>query len=98
MYQRDGTAGCFHPASGVFSSPQECEDAETLAAEIGYELLRTKDWDEDTKRRNALGYGNDQGLSVFFYNTPTSTLPIFWAKGYYRGQPWEPIFPRREKI
>lgn len=39
-----------------------------------------------------LGYGGNQALFSFFYNTPNNTLPIFWStkKG------WKPLFPRAE--
>lgn len=98
LVRHDGEVGCFHSASRVFSDESSRQEAQKLIEEIGYQLLKSKkNWDEEKLRRHALGYGNNQGLTVFYYNTPTSTLPIFWATGTYNGTPWYPVFLRREK-
>ena len=89
--------GCFHGASSVFSNDKERKEAERLAREIGIQLFGDKDWSDEKKAERCLGYGNAQKLIVFFYNTPTATLPILWKEGTYNGKKWAPLFPRREK-
>lgn len=90
--------GCFHQASGVFDTPEELEYCRTICAEIGYELFSEKtNWPEELRRERSLGYGNSQKLTVFFYNVPTSTLPMLWKRGKHRDTQWEPLFLRREK-
>jgi len=90
--------GCFHPTSPVFDTPEEREKAKNMCEEIGYQLFFDKlDWSDDLKKERALGYGNSQKLIVFFYNVPTSTLPILWKRGWYCNKKWEPLFLRREK-
>lgn len=93
----DERVGCFDAASGVFSEGERIR-ARELVQRIGYQLLGDKEWPEDRKQRFALGYGGKEGLVVFYYNVPTSTLPLFWAQGTVDGQPWFPIFPRRPKL
>lgn len=88
--------GCFNATRGLFAE-EDREAARSMVEEIGYQLLSHKDWPDERKKQNALGYGGNEGLTVFFYNTPTSTLPIFWARGEVNGMPWCPLFPRREK-
>lgn len=90
--------GCFHPARSVFDTPKDREGAQAMCSEIGYELFLDKRlWDEEKRKQRSLGYGNSQKLTVFFYNVPTSTLPILWKRGTYRGRKWGPLFLRREK-
>ncbi|MBI4650456.1 DUF1016 domain-containing protein [Candidatus Desantisbacteria bacterium] len=63
-----------------------------LAEKIGIQLLQQKkiekNWTDEIVKERSLGYGNSQKLIVFFYNTPTSTLPILWEKGTYNGKEW----------
>jgi hypothetical protein len=87
--------GCFHPVSGILAESDR-EEARKMASEIGHQLFAKKNWTEEAKKGRALGYGNSQKLIVFWYNTPTCTLPILWAHGEYEGRPWMPLFPRRE--
>lgn len=89
--------GCFHGASKVFLNDNEREKAEKMTREIGMQLFGDKDWPYKKKLGRSLGYGNSQKLIVFFYNTPTATLPILWKGGTYNGKKWAPLFPRREK-
>ncbi len=89
--------GCFHKASDIFDNPEDIKEAEKMAKEIGFQLFGDKDWPNEKKEERSLGYGNSQKLIVFFYNTPTSTLPIFWKEGTYNGKKWQPLFPRRDK-
>ena len=93
----DQALGCFHGACGVFGDRTHREAAKRMAQEIGLSLLKDKRWSEERKRQSALGYGGDQKLIVFFYNTPTVTLPILWKSGEYGGRSWFALFPRREK-
>ena len=89
--------GCFHKSSELFSTNKEREITKNMVQDIVIHLFQDKDWPEELKKERSLGYGNSQKLIVFFYNTPTSTLPIFWKKGNYNGKEWKPLFPRREK-
>lgn len=98
FYMADQKIGCFHPTSNVFLDSEEREKAKEMAREIGVCLLQNKDWPEDRKKEYALGYGGAEKLIVFFYNVPTTTLPILWKAGYYHGQAWFPLFLRREKL
>lgn len=90
--------GCFHKASGIFINPDELEEAKKMGELIGNSLFEDKQWSEEIIKERALGYGNSQKLIVFFYNVPTTTLPILWKKGTYKNKVWEPLFPRREKV
>lgn len=91
--------GCFHRASGIFGTKEERETCKDICGEIGYQLFADKnDWPEELKRKRSLGYGDSQKTIVFFYNVPTSSLPLLWKRGIYNGEKWEPLFPRREKI
>jgi hypothetical protein len=89
--------GCFHEASDIFTNPEELKEAKDMASKIGIQLFSDKDWQDELKEERSLGYGNSQKLVVFFYNTPTSTLPILWKEGIYNGKRWQALFPRREK-
>lgn len=88
--------GCFQSGSFIFDNAQDREEAMEMCKEIGYCLLQDKAWKGDKKMEFALGYGNAQQLIVFHYNTPTSTLPIFWKEGIYKDKKWKPLFLRRE--
>jgi HEAT repeat protein len=94
----DESVGCFHPTSSVFPDAELRSKAKQMAIEIGTSLLADKNWLESRKQCFALGYGGAEKLIVFFYNVPTTTLPILWKTGIYRSTPWFPLFPRREKL
>lgn len=97
LKQEEGV-GCFHPTSDIFESSKDREACKLICSEIGYQLFADKtDWSDGLKRERSLGYGNSQKMTVFFYNVPTSTLPILWKRGTYNNKKWEPLFPRREK-
>ncbi|MBW2738872.1 MAG: hypothetical protein JRE64_08495 [Deltaproteobacteria bacterium] len=89
--------GCFHKALKTFDDEEERVRAENMAREIGIQLFEDKGWSDKLKNERSLGYGNSQKLIVFYYNTPTSTLPILWKEGKYNSKKWLPLFPRREK-
>ncbi len=89
--------GCFHKALKIFDNEEERMQAENMAREIGIQLFEDKDWQDEIKNKRSLGYGNSQKLIVFYYNTPTSTLPILWKEGRYNSKKWLPLFPRRDK-
>jgi hypothetical protein len=92
------TVGCFNLASGVFDHRRDIEQAREMAKEIGVQLFRDKtDWTDEKKAERSLGYGRSGKLTVFYRNTPTSTVPLIWKNGVYNGEPWLPLFPRREK-
>ena len=94
----DEQVGCFHPAVGVFPDSETRGKAEAMCRDIGAQLLSDKRWPAERKANCALGYGNVQSLVVFFYNVPTTTLPVLWKSGKFRGREWFPLFPRREKV
>ena len=89
--------GCFHPTEVIFNNPEELKEAKNMVKKIGFQLFEEKNWPVETKNERSLGYGNSQKLIIFYYNTPTSTLPILWKNGKYNGKEWKPLFPRREK-
>jgi len=89
--------GCFHKALKTFDNEEERVQAENMVREIGIQLFEDKGWPDELKNERSLGYGNSQKLIVFYYNTPTSTLPILWKEGKYNSKKWLPLFPRREK-
>ena len=88
------TVGCFSPRSLIWNDRFEREMAMELIFGIGYEILGDKAWDGEKRKERALGYGGLQRLVVFSYSTPTSSLPILWKEGPYRGKIWKPLFPR----
>ena len=93
----DARRGCFHPTNSVYTDEEDRREARELMQGIGYALLGRKSWSDEQRQENALGYGGSQGLSVFFHNTPTSTLPVLWSKGVVNDLPWYPVFERRER-
>jgi hypothetical protein len=72
----------------LFQSNEELRDAMSMCCETGRQL-----WNEE----NALGFEDSQQLIVFSHNIPNNTLPIFWKRGLYNGQPWVPLFERPGK-
>ena len=98
FYYNHPNEKCFHPTSGIFYDPEDRLNAENMCREIGYNLFLDKDhWSKEKMYDNSLGYGNEQGLFVTFWNVPTTTLPILWKRGNYNDRIWEPLFLRRVK-
>lgn len=61
-------------------------------------LVRNIKVTDYSDNKYSLGYGDEQKLIVLLHNVPTTTLPIFWKEGFYKGKRWFPLFPRREKV
>jgi hypothetical protein len=80
----------------IFDTPEECKKAKQLCYEVGFELMADEP-DIEKRKRDSLGYRDDQQLLTFSNTTPTNTLPIFWKRGIYNGVPWVPLFPRPEE-
>ena len=107
-----GWTKLFEPQNTLFPGTVLAE-AEKFFRDVGYSILekRSLGWFNDPKmseserealrlerrRRNAVGYGDDQALVVFRYNVPKATVTLLWEKhGKHRGQCWKPLFPINE--
>ncbi len=98
FYYNHPTEKCFHPTSSIFYDPEDRLNAEKMCREIGYNLFLDKEhWSKEKRCVNSLGYGNEQGLFITFWNVPTTTLPILWKRGNHNDKLWEPLFLRRAK-
>jgi hypothetical protein len=82
--------------SRIFSSLKELRETQRICASVGEALLRGQVRSLAQRKRQALGWDDDQALIAFGHNTPNNTLPIFWARGVYQGREWQPIYRRRE--
>lgn len=92
--------GVFGSASRFWSnSMEQREDFRAICQDFGKQLLqeraRRKGWTPERLEQRALGYSSASQLTATFYNCPTVTLPILWAKGEVNGRPWAPLFYRR---
>jgi len=91
---------CFDAASRVHGTQEDAERASAIFARVGKVALqdrlaeKTAAWVE----QNALGYGNAGGLTVFHYNTPTTTLTALWKDCDAAGTRWAALFPRRPRL
>jgi hypothetical protein len=92
----------FKDESYVFDSM--AESARKVFFDVGYSILEeraaeseeTAEARESYRRRNAIGFGDDQLLIVYDYNIPKGTVTLLWERGLYKQVPWEPLFPIRE--
>lgn len=82
----------FSPENSIWSSSEECEEAEEWAKDIGQQLLRGNPI--YTPERDALGWHGCQALVAFHHNIPSDTLPLFWATGTRNGRSWIPLLER----
>lgn len=73
--------------NGIFLDRHEREEARTIMKDIGEKIFA----------EGPLGWDNNEALVVFSHNTPTNTLPIFWAHGR-KDFEWLPIFPRFDVV
>lgn len=79
------------------SEPTERAELQGLFEKYGSPLLRDKvgaDWNEEKRRKYALGYGGLGQLFLFCYQTPTSIPVMFWRYGKVGGDFWQPLFWR----
>jgi deoxynucleoside triphosphate triphosphohydrolase SAMHD1 len=45
--------------------------------------------------KDALGYGNAEGLLTTIFNVPVSTITALWCPGLFERRPWMPLLLRR---
>lgn len=92
---------CFRPASRVFSEPDQAERARAAFASAGRIALREKAldkcWSSPKIDDRVLGYGNAGGLTVFYYNVPTTTVTALWSTSQSEDSKWKALFPRRPR-
>lgn len=77
------------------------EEFKMVCQDIGKQLLqaraKSKGWPLEKLEVRALGYSSASQIMATFYNCPTVTLPLLWAKGEVNGRPWAPLFYRRHR-
>lgn len=71
---------CFSKSSRCFPDEHDRIEAEQIAQEFGFQLVR----------ENSLGWGNCQSAVIFPDNCPNNNLPILWAET----NNWRPLFRR----
>ena len=62
---------------------------------LGFKLL-DDGRDDSLRRRDALGWKDMRGLTVYSHNVPTTTLTFFWKGANTKEVNWKPLFPRLE--
>ncbi len=97
-----GDLSCFRPASRVFTEPQEANRARDAFSRAGKIAIQQKalekSWSPEKIADRILGYGNSGGLTVFYYNVPTTTITALWSTSRSRGGDWTALFPRRPRL
>lgn len=77
------------------TSPEDRLELTALLLKYGEPLLEDKvGWDENRRRKYALGYGGLGQLFLFCYQTPTSLPIMFWRYGRINNRFWKPLFWR----
>jgi hypothetical protein len=91
---------CFDAASRLYETKEDAERASSVFANAGKKALHDRLPDKSTEwiEENKLGYGNSAGLTVFHYNTPTTTLTALWKDCTVAGNRWTALFPRRPRL
>jgi hypothetical protein len=96
-----GDLSCFRPAARVFGEPVQAARAEAAFANAGriaiHDKAREKNWPLEKLDDRILGYGNSGGLTVFYYNVPTTTVTALWSTSHSEGATWTALFPRRPR-
>jgi hypothetical protein len=87
---------CFRAASRVFTDSTSIARARTAFESAGRIALSDKleKWGREKVESRILGYGNAGGLTVFYYNVPTTTVTALWKTN---GQEWRSLFDRRPR-
>ena len=88
LYSKDRA---FSVANSLWDSEGDLDDTRLWCSELGKSLLHGQFPDAED---HALGWRGSEALIAFHYNVPNNTLPIFWAKGEFRGKTWQPLLPR----
>ncbi len=70
--------------SSIFISESERNDARRVLMKYGQMLYPN----------SPFGYGNAEGMLGFFYSTPNTTFPMFWAER----NNWKPLLPRKDSF
>lgn len=85
----------FDPAALIFESRQRADAARIAFEAAGIKAIddKRRRWGPTKSADRILGYGNRGGVTVFYYNVPTTTVTALW-KGCK--DTWAPLFPRRE--
>lgn len=83
--------------NSIWENEVEVDKAKEMIKEISLSLYYDKIniWSNDLINDRIFGYGNLGKLTVFSHNIPKSLLPIFWKFGYYKSNPWFPLFVER---
>lgn len=91
--------GCFRAASNVFPSSEDAEAARAAFDAAGRRALGDRQgvWPDTKIDERTLGYGNHAGLTVFYYNVPTSSLTALWKTNAQENSSWLALFPRRAR-
>jgi HD superfamily phosphohydrolase len=91
---------CFDAAARVYATSDNGERARALFDAFGRRALEDRREEKSTEwvERNALGYGNAGGLTVFFYNTPTTTITALWKENEVLQSRCKALFPRRSRL
>ncbi len=90
---------CFRPSAGVFPDKEGSTKAREALLQAGQKAVADKcgTWGAEKTESRLLGYGNDTGLNVFYYNVPTSTLTALWKSCNIAESSWMALFPRRPR-
>jgi deoxynucleoside triphosphate triphosphohydrolase SAMHD1 len=92
---------CFRPAARVFSEPRDASRAEESFARAGriaiFDRALVRNWSAEKTNDRILGYGNAGGLTIFYYNVPTTTLTALWGSSRSETANWTALFPRRPR-
>lgn len=93
---------CFRPAARVFSDPAEADRAESAFRDAGrvaiHDAAAERSWSPEKTKGRLLGYGNAGGLTVFYYNVPTTTVTALWSSSESQEAHWKALFPRRPRM
>jgi HD superfamily phosphohydrolase len=92
---------CFRPAARVFSEPAQADRARSAFMNAGkiaiHDMAVERNWPPEKTNDRILGYGNAGGLTVFYYNVPTTTVTALWSTSLSEKASWMALFPRRPR-
>jgi HD superfamily phosphohydrolase len=73
------------------------KELKDFLAKVAVSILEQENNTTQRAEQLALGYHNSEGMTVFSYNCPTSTVTALWIAGQYGGQSWEPLVKRSRR-
>ncbi len=92
---------CFRSAARVFSEAAEADRARSAFSEAGrvaiHDMAVERNWPPEKTNNRILGCGNAGGLTVFYYNVPTTTITALWSTSRSGEANWTALFPRRPR-